>query len=118
MVRNAAGFREVPASALAAGDCVVVLPGDCVPADGVVTAGRSSVDEATFTGEPLPVGKSAGECCCDVHSLWRLHALDCARVAVERVSDCCEKEGSTLYYCWQLARWAATLPAAEHSACY
>lgn len=59
-VRNAAGFREVPASALAAGDSVVVLPGDRVPADGVVTAGRSSVDEATFTGEPLPVPKEPG----------------------------------------------------------
>jgi len=59
-VRNAAGFREVPASALAPGDAVVVLPGDRVPADGTVTAGRSSVDEATFTGEPLPVAKAPG----------------------------------------------------------
>jgi len=37
-----------------------VLPGDRLPVDGTVNSGRSSVDEATLTGEPLPVVKSAG----------------------------------------------------------
>ena len=38
-----------------------VLPGDRVAVDGVVVCGRSSVEEAAFTGEPLPVTKVAGD---------------------------------------------------------
>ncbi|MCI00128.1 copper-transporting ATPase PAA1 chloroplastic-like, partial [Trifolium medium] len=33
---------------------------DRIPADGIVRAGRSSVDESSFTGEPLPVTKELG----------------------------------------------------------
>lgn len=33
---------------------------DRVPADGIVRAGRSTVDESSFTGEPLPVTKLPG----------------------------------------------------------
>ncbi|KAK4476895.1 hypothetical protein RD792_016059 [Penstemon davidsonii] len=51
---------EVPASSLSVGDQIIVLPGDRIPADGVVRAGRSSVDESSFTGEPLPVTKLPG----------------------------------------------------------
>ncbi|XP_042061598.1 copper-transporting ATPase PAA1, chloroplastic-like [Salvia splendens] len=51
---------EVPSNSLSVGDHIVVLPGDRIPADGVVTAGRSSVDESSFTGEPLPVTKLPG----------------------------------------------------------
>lgn len=51
---------EVPCSNLAIGDHIVVLPGDRVPADGIVKAGRSTVDESSFTGEPLPVTKLSG----------------------------------------------------------
>ncbi|GAY56493.1 hypothetical protein CUMW_172320, partial [Citrus unshiu] len=48
---------EVPCNSLHVGDRIVVLPGDRIPADGVVRAGRSTVDESSFTGEPLPVTK-------------------------------------------------------------
>ncbi|KAL6211410.1 hypothetical protein ACLB2K_016636 [Fragaria x ananassa] len=41
-------------------DQVVVLPGDRVPVDGIVKAGRSTIDESSFTGEPLPVTKLPG----------------------------------------------------------
>ncbi|KAG1342359.1 copper-transporting ATPase PAA1, chloroplastic [Cocos nucifera] len=51
---------EVPCSNLAIGDHIVVLPGDRVPADGIVKAGRSTVDESSLTGEPLPVTKLPG----------------------------------------------------------
>ncbi|KAL6858864.1 hypothetical protein ACP4OV_017866 [Aristida adscensionis] len=51
---------EVPCDTLAVGDYVVVLPGDRIPADGVVRAGRSTVDESSLTGEPMPVTKVAG----------------------------------------------------------
>ncbi|CAN4110572.1 unnamed protein product [Withania somnifera] len=45
---------EVPSNSLSVGDQIIVLPGDRVPAAGVVRAGRSTVDESSFTGEPLP----------------------------------------------------------------
>ncbi|MFN4261115.1 MAG: cation-translocating P-type ATPase family protein [Gemmataceae bacterium] len=43
------------------GDVVVVKPGGRVPVDGVVIAGRSSVDASALTGESLPVDKGAGD---------------------------------------------------------
>lgn len=52
--------REVPTKSLKAGDTVLVKPGARVPADGVVTQGESSVNEAMLTGESLPVEKSVG----------------------------------------------------------
>ncbi|KAL3620933.1 Polyamine N-acetyltransferase 1 [Castilleja foliolosa] len=51
---------EVPSDSLSVGDQIVVLPGDRIPADGLVIGGRSSVDESSFTGEPLPVTKLPG----------------------------------------------------------
>ncbi|KAA8545605.1 hypothetical protein F0562_020389 [Nyssa sinensis] len=51
---------EVPCNSLSVGDQVVILPGDRVPADGIVRAGRSTVDESSFTGEPMPVTKLPG----------------------------------------------------------
>ncbi|MBY6164903.1 cadmium-translocating P-type ATPase [Pseudooceanicola nitratireducens] len=53
--------EDVPLDALQAGDILRVRPGDSVPVDGVVTEGRSSVDESMITGEPVPVEKVAGE---------------------------------------------------------
>ena len=51
---------EVKVSRLEAGNCVRVRPGDNVPADGEVAKGLSSVNEATITGESLPVDKVPG----------------------------------------------------------
>ncbi|CAJ1936051.1 unnamed protein product [Sphenostylis stenocarpa] len=51
---------EVPSDSLSVGDQIIVLPGDRIPADGVVRAGRSTIDESSFTGEPLPVTKVPG----------------------------------------------------------
>jgi Cu+-exporting ATPase len=39
------------------GDTLRVRPGEKIPVDGVVTEGRSSVDESMVTGEPIPVEK-------------------------------------------------------------
>ncbi len=52
--------REVPASALAVDDRVLVRPGDRVPCDGIIIAGTSSIDESMVTGESVPVTRADG----------------------------------------------------------
>ncbi len=52
--------REVRVSELRPDDRIRVRPGDNVPADGEVENGLSSVNEATITGESLPVDKVPG----------------------------------------------------------
>jgi Cd2+/Zn2+-exporting ATPase len=51
---------EVNVSGLKPGDSVRTRPGDNIPADGEVIKGLSSVNEATITGESLPVDKVPG----------------------------------------------------------
>lgn len=52
--------REVKVNSLKTGDCIRTRPGDNIPADGEVIKGLSSVNEATITGESLPVDKVPG----------------------------------------------------------
>ncbi len=59
---GADGAEElVDTAALVEGDLIVVRPGERVGADGVVVDGFSDVDQATITGESLPVDKTAGD---------------------------------------------------------
>lgn len=59
---RADGAEEtVDAERLAVGDVILVRPGERVGADGHVLDGASDVDQATITGEPLPVAKRAGD---------------------------------------------------------
>ncbi len=51
----------VPVSEIVPGDRVRVLPGGRIPADGVVGRGSTTVDESLLTGEPLGVGRRAGD---------------------------------------------------------
>jgi P-type Cu+ transporter len=51
--------HDVPVEAIQDGDVILVRPGERIPTDGKVIAGRSSVDESMLTGEPLPVEKTA-----------------------------------------------------------
>jgi heavy metal translocating P-type ATPase len=46
---------------LVPGEIIVVLPGEKVPADGTVSAGRSGVDESMLTGESMSVTKEPGD---------------------------------------------------------
>ena len=53
--------EEVPASQLAVGDVIRIRPGDNVAADGVIANGQGSFNQATITGESLPVDKKPGD---------------------------------------------------------
>lgn len=53
--------EEVAASQLAVGDVIRVRPGDNVAADGVILNGQGSFNQATITGESLPVDKKPGD---------------------------------------------------------
>ena len=50
----------VAVAALQPGQIVLVLPGELVPADGIVTEGESGIDESNLTGEAKPVDKRTG----------------------------------------------------------
>ncbi|HXH04516.1 MAG TPA: heavy metal translocating P-type ATPase [Candidatus Competibacteraceae bacterium] len=54
-------WREVASSSVAVGQTVRVRPGQRIPLDGVVSAGRSSVDQSPITGESLPLDKGPGD---------------------------------------------------------
>ena len=53
--------EDIPLADVVVGDLIRVRPGEAVPVDGEVIDGRSSVDEAMLTGEPLPMAKSVGD---------------------------------------------------------
>ncbi|MBQ1093000.1 heavy metal translocating P-type ATPase [Streptomyces sp. B93] len=61
--RLTADGREetVPTAALAVGDILLIRPGTRIGADGTVLDGTSEADQATITGEPLPVVKGPGD---------------------------------------------------------
>ncbi len=59
VIRDGQEF-DLPLEQVVAGDLLRVRPGDKVPVDGVVTAGRSAVDESMLTGESIPVEKTPG----------------------------------------------------------
>ncbi len=52
---------EVPVELVRVEDIVIVRPGEKIPVDGLVTEGRSSVDESMITGESIPVEKGPGD---------------------------------------------------------
>ncbi|MGW0310537.1 heavy metal translocating P-type ATPase [Streptomyces flavidovirens] len=62
-LRGADGEDEevVGPEELRVGDLVLVRPGERLPVDGTVVDGVSEVDQATITGEPLPVNKEPGD---------------------------------------------------------
>jgi Cu2+-exporting ATPase len=53
-------IADVPLEQVASGDHLLVKPGEKIPADGVVTEGNTSVNEAMLTGESVPVSKETG----------------------------------------------------------
>src|ERR1700674_2764719 len=53
-------IEEVPISAVAVDDQLLVRAGEVVPVDGVVTSIAATIDESALTGEPIPVVKAGG----------------------------------------------------------
>lgn len=72
--------ETVAVERLAVGDTVLVRPGERIGADGRVLDGASDVDQATITGEPLPVAKERG----DEVFAGTLNGTGALRVRVER----------------------------------
>jgi len=61
LVRRGGVERQVSADELRVGEIILVKPGARIPIDGIVAGGHSFVDQATITGESMPVEKVAGE---------------------------------------------------------
>jgi len=62
LVRNEAGdWHEVKASEVRIGELVRVRPGERLPLDGEIVSGGSTVDQASITGESIPVEKGPGD---------------------------------------------------------
>lgn len=61
--RKVEGAREevIPAEEVRIGDVLRVLPGETIPADGVILSGHTSVNQSVMTGEPLPIDKETGD---------------------------------------------------------
>ncbi|MEQ4725329.1 heavy metal translocating P-type ATPase [Nonomuraea sp. B19D2] len=60
-IDDSGGEEVVAAADLRLGDVILVRPGERVGADGRVAAGASDVDQASITGESMPVDKQVGD---------------------------------------------------------
>lgn len=53
--------REIAIDKLQIGDRILVKPGEIVPTDAIIVEGASSLNQASITGESMPVEKTAGD---------------------------------------------------------
>ncbi len=60
LVRRDGKEQELPVESLRLDDLVIVRPGVRIPVDGVISNGNSGVDQASVTGESMPVDKAPG----------------------------------------------------------
>lgn len=57
---SAVTIDDIPTEEIAVGDLLLIRPGEMVPCDGLVVAGRSLVDASRLTGEPIPIDAQPG----------------------------------------------------------
>ncbi len=82
-VRRGAALVDQPVATVAAGDEVVVRPGERFAFDGIVTEGSTTVDESPITGESVPVEKASGD-----HVLsGSLNGTGAITMGVERIAS-------------------------------
>ncbi len=76
------GIHTVVSSSLIPGDLIMVRPGERIPVDGRIHQGTTEVDEATITGEAMPVLRQQG----DIVSAGTLNLTSSVHLTVERVA--------------------------------
>ncbi len=77
------GIVEIGADALSVGDIIEVRPGGRVPADGMISEGQTSIDEAAITGESMPKRKQEGD---NVYA-GSINADGLIRLTVEKTAE-------------------------------
>ncbi|MHA6528873.1 heavy metal translocating P-type ATPase [Paenibacillus sp. BAC0078] len=83
-VRLREGVEErIKAFELQKGDLVLIRPGERIPCDGTIVEGSSSVDQATITGEPIPVDKTLN----DAVFAGTMNGQGALRVLVTKAAD-------------------------------
>ncbi len=60
-VRRGGRIETIPVGKIRVGEIVLIQPGERLPVDGVIRAGRSTVDQSPITGESMPVEKVSGD---------------------------------------------------------
>jgi heavy metal translocating P-type ATPase len=60
-VRRGDSEKIIPVENVNVGDTVIILAGETIPTDGVITSGTAAVDQSVMTGESIPVDKAAGD---------------------------------------------------------
>ena len=106
--------EEIPVAALQINDCVEVRAGESIPADGVITNGNSSVDQAILTGESAAVVRAAGDLVCagtvNISAPLQIRVLatgETTRVGklLRWVSECARDKAPAVLLANQIAGW-------------
>ena len=82
-VRRDGAEVEVPIDEVKLGEIVLVKPGDKIPVDGTVISGHSAVNQATITGESIPIEKTVG----DRTFAGTLNEYGALEVKVEKIAE-------------------------------
>ncbi len=61
LVKRDGGTALLPVEQLVVGDVLLVRPGESIPLDSEIIEGSSSINEASLTGESMPVSKKVGD---------------------------------------------------------
>ena len=61
VIRSDGEEQVLPVEQVRLGDRIRTLPGEAIPADGIILSGQSSINQAILTGESMPVDKTVGD---------------------------------------------------------